>query len=189
MWLEIWHNCHTKFEWDEAKDRLNQFKHGVAFTVAQLAFFDKNRVIPIFTRIDPFFCLPLVGRAIAYGFPRPRIGRGGFRVARRERRRGASHSLQDGQIFPLEPKPLSVTCFASDTSPANGRGMKNDPQRGRGMKNDPQRGRGMKNDPPAGEEKCPHAIALPTRGREYQRDSFEARRVSIYVCWYYCRGP
>ncbi len=61
--------------------------------------------------------------------------------------------------------------------------MKNDPQRGRGMKNDPQRGRGMKNDPLAGEEKCPHAIALPTRGKEYQRDSFEARRVSIYDCW------
>ncbi len=36
----------------------------------------------------------------------------------------------------------------------------------------------------AGEEKCPYAITLPTRGREYQRDSFEARRVSIYDCWY-----
>ena len=33
------------FEWDSAKDKLNQEKHGVSFTLAQLAFFDHNRVI------------------------------------------------------------------------------------------------------------------------------------------------
>ncbi len=44
----------------------------------------------------------------------------------------ASQDAKDGEglrtawkmdkFFPLEPKPLSVTCFASDTSPASGRG-------------------------------------------------------------------
>lgn len=33
------------FEWDEAKDRANQAKHGVAFADAQRAFFDRRRVI------------------------------------------------------------------------------------------------------------------------------------------------
>ncbi len=33
------------FEWDDAKDRLNRAKHGVAFALAQEAFFDTNRVI------------------------------------------------------------------------------------------------------------------------------------------------
>ena len=33
------------FEWDEAKDRLNRAKHGVAFVEAQVAFFDPRRVI------------------------------------------------------------------------------------------------------------------------------------------------
>jgi uncharacterized protein len=33
------------FEWDEAKNRLNQEKHGVAFELAQFAFFDERRVI------------------------------------------------------------------------------------------------------------------------------------------------
>lgn len=33
------------FEWDEEKSRLNQEKHGVAFEIAQLAFFDSRRVI------------------------------------------------------------------------------------------------------------------------------------------------
>jgi uncharacterized protein len=34
-----------QFEWDEAKDRENQAKHGVAFRVAQRAFLDPHRVI------------------------------------------------------------------------------------------------------------------------------------------------
>ena len=35
----------TRFEWDEYKDRLNQEKHGVSFTLAQHAFADSRRVI------------------------------------------------------------------------------------------------------------------------------------------------
>jgi uncharacterized protein len=33
------------FEWDSAKDKLNQTKHGVSFALAQIAFLDHNRVI------------------------------------------------------------------------------------------------------------------------------------------------
>jgi len=33
------------FEWDDAKDRLNRAKHGVAFVHAQAAFLDQRRVI------------------------------------------------------------------------------------------------------------------------------------------------
>ena len=35
----------SDFEWDSSKDKLNQEKHGVSFALAQLAFFDNNRVI------------------------------------------------------------------------------------------------------------------------------------------------
>jgi uncharacterized protein len=35
----------SDFEWDFAKNKLNQEKHGVSFALAQLAFFDRNRVI------------------------------------------------------------------------------------------------------------------------------------------------
>ncbi|MCJ8499648.1 BrnT family toxin [Desulfatitalea alkaliphila] len=35
----------TDFEWDQAKDLINQDKHGVSFALAQLAFLDHNRVI------------------------------------------------------------------------------------------------------------------------------------------------
>jgi len=38
-------NKRSDFEWDLDKDKLNQDKHGIAFSLAQLAFFDKNRVI------------------------------------------------------------------------------------------------------------------------------------------------
>ena len=46
----VWHIFHTdaaspSFEWDDAKDRLNRTKHGVAFTLAQQAFFDSKRVV------------------------------------------------------------------------------------------------------------------------------------------------
>jgi len=33
------------FEWDEEKDRENQVKHNVSFSLAQYAFFDPKRVI------------------------------------------------------------------------------------------------------------------------------------------------
>ncbi len=35
----------VRFEWDEDKDLENQKKHGLAFSVAQYAFADSNRVI------------------------------------------------------------------------------------------------------------------------------------------------
>jgi len=35
----------SDFEWDSAKDQLNQQKHGVSFASAQLAFLDHDRVI------------------------------------------------------------------------------------------------------------------------------------------------
>ena len=35
----------TDFEWDQAKDLINQEKHGVSFALAQLAFLDQNHVI------------------------------------------------------------------------------------------------------------------------------------------------
>ena len=35
----------SHFEWDEAKDRANQVKHGVSFQLAQYAFSDPHRVI------------------------------------------------------------------------------------------------------------------------------------------------
>jgi len=35
----------TRFDWDGEKDRLNQEKHGISFSLAQLAFADPKRVI------------------------------------------------------------------------------------------------------------------------------------------------
>jgi len=35
----------SDFEWDSAKDELNQKKHGVSFAMAQLAFLDASRII------------------------------------------------------------------------------------------------------------------------------------------------
>ena len=35
----------SDFEWDDAKDSLNQKKHGVSFALSQFAFLDKNRII------------------------------------------------------------------------------------------------------------------------------------------------
>ena len=34
----------ARFDWNPAKDRENQLKHGVAFAEAQLAFADRRRV-------------------------------------------------------------------------------------------------------------------------------------------------
>jgi uncharacterized DUF497 family protein len=34
-----------KFEWDDAKDALNQKKHGISFGEAQRAFLNKHRVV------------------------------------------------------------------------------------------------------------------------------------------------
>ena len=35
----------SDFEWDSAKDLINQQKHGVSFALAQLAFLDHRRII------------------------------------------------------------------------------------------------------------------------------------------------
>lgn len=58
----------TRFEWDQAKDRLNQTKHGIAFDVAQLAFADPKRLILIdlehSTDEQRFYCLGRVSEGI-----------------------------------------------------------------------------------------------------------------------------
>ena len=38
-------NKKSDFEWDANKDKENQVKHGVSFSLAQLAFLDEYRVI------------------------------------------------------------------------------------------------------------------------------------------------
>lgn len=35
----------SDFEWDDNKDKANQKKHSVSFTLAQLAFLDQHRII------------------------------------------------------------------------------------------------------------------------------------------------
>ncbi len=35
----------ARFEWEEGKDKENQRKHGVSFTLAQQAFLDPHRVV------------------------------------------------------------------------------------------------------------------------------------------------
>lgn len=38
---------HKYFEWDENKNKINLKKHGVGFTVAKKAFFDKKRLLVV----------------------------------------------------------------------------------------------------------------------------------------------
>lgn len=58
----------TRFEWDEAKDRLNQRKHGVPFALAQYAFADARRVVledeDHSAHERRFYCLGRVGDGI-----------------------------------------------------------------------------------------------------------------------------
>jgi uncharacterized protein len=58
----------ASFEWDQAKDRENQQRHGVSFELAQYAFADPNRVIaqdlPHSQDEDRFFCFGRVGEGI-----------------------------------------------------------------------------------------------------------------------------
>ena len=58
----------TRFEWDEAKDRQNQAKHGVPFAIAQYAFGDRKRVIledrNHSTEEDRYYCVGKVGDGI-----------------------------------------------------------------------------------------------------------------------------
>ena len=58
----------TRFEWDAAKDRQNQQKHGIPFALAQYVFADAHRVILIdeghSTDEPRFYCLGKVGDGI-----------------------------------------------------------------------------------------------------------------------------
>ena len=58
----------TRFEWDEAKDRLNQRKHGVPFALAQYAFADVRRVVledeDHSANERRFYCLGRVGDGV-----------------------------------------------------------------------------------------------------------------------------
>ena len=56
------------FEWDEEKDKENQAKHGVSFSLAQQAFLDPQRIIveDISHGIEEerFYCIGCVGEGI-----------------------------------------------------------------------------------------------------------------------------
>jgi len=58
----------TRFEWDEEKDKENQAKHNVSFSVAQQAFLDPQRVIAEDVdhskEEERFYCLGRVGDGI-----------------------------------------------------------------------------------------------------------------------------
>lgn len=58
----------TNFEWDDKKNEENQKKHGVSFALAQLAFFDRNRIIleDLEHSIDEkrYYCLGQVSEGI-----------------------------------------------------------------------------------------------------------------------------
>jgi uncharacterized DUF497 family protein len=58
----------ARFEWDDAKDKENQAKHGVAFATAQHAFLDPKRVIAEdashSTEESRFYCIGRVGDGI-----------------------------------------------------------------------------------------------------------------------------
>ncbi len=58
----------ARFDWDPAKDRANQLKHGIGFAQAQLAFADARRVIAedlAHSEDEPrFFCFGRVGGGI-----------------------------------------------------------------------------------------------------------------------------
>jgi uncharacterized protein len=58
----------SDFEWDSAKDELNQRKHGTSFAMAQLAFLDSHRVIledlEHSGREKRFYCLGRVSEGI-----------------------------------------------------------------------------------------------------------------------------
>jgi uncharacterized protein len=58
----------ARFEWDAAKDRENQLKHGVSFAMAQFAFADPRRVIALDTSHctdeERYFCFGEMGGGI-----------------------------------------------------------------------------------------------------------------------------
>ncbi|MEK7735762.1 MAG: BrnT family toxin [Nitrospirota bacterium] len=58
----------ARFEWDEEKDRDNQSKHDVSFSMAQRAFLDPHRVIVEdmnhSKEEERFYCIGRVGKGI-----------------------------------------------------------------------------------------------------------------------------
>lgn len=58
----------VRFEWDEEKDKENQDKHNVSFSLAQIAFLDPHRVIVEdinhSTEEERFYCIGRVGNGI-----------------------------------------------------------------------------------------------------------------------------
>lgn len=58
----------TRFEWDEKKDKENQAKHNVSFSLAQRAFLDPHRVIVEDVNHgreeERFYCIGRVGDGI-----------------------------------------------------------------------------------------------------------------------------
>jgi uncharacterized DUF497 family protein len=58
----------VRFEWDEEKEKGNQVKHNVSFSLAQHAFLDPNRVIAEDVshseKEDRFYCMGRVGDGI-----------------------------------------------------------------------------------------------------------------------------
>ncbi len=71
MLAYLWYSGHmrkVRFEWDEQKDKENQAKHNIAFSLAQHAFLDPNRVIVEdvnhSTEEERFYCIGRVGDGI-----------------------------------------------------------------------------------------------------------------------------
>ena len=58
----------ARFEWDEEKDRDNQAKHDVSFSMAQRAFLDPHRVIVEdmnhSREEERFYCIGRVGKGV-----------------------------------------------------------------------------------------------------------------------------
>jgi hypothetical protein len=58
----------ARFDWDPAKDQENRTKHGVSFSLAQLAFRDRRRVIAEDATHSStekrFFCFGRIGQGI-----------------------------------------------------------------------------------------------------------------------------
>ncbi len=56
------------FQWDENKEKVNEKKHGVSFSVAQLAFLDSKRVVledvSHSQKEKRFYCIGRVGEGI-----------------------------------------------------------------------------------------------------------------------------
>ena len=58
----------TSFEWDDAKDKENQKKHNVSFSLAQHAFLDPRRIVAEdvehSSAEDRYYCIGRVGEGI-----------------------------------------------------------------------------------------------------------------------------